>query len=101
MSNDSHRFTSAPTIIPPPADARVPETAAELRARGYLPLHEGKTFHQFDDRWEVPPRYLVALTALTDKPGWLRAARHYRLAFRAIASSTNERTSLFCLLPPA
>lgn len=37
---------------------------------------------------------------MADKPDWLEAAQHYRLAFRSIASSTNERTGIFGLLPP-
>jgi hypothetical protein len=65
-----------------------------------LPLHEGKTFHQFEDRWEDPPRYLVALEAVRDKPGWTGPARFFRVALRAIASSTNERTVILALLPP-
>jgi hypothetical protein len=35
-----------------------------------------------------------------DKPGWVGPARFYRLAFRDIARSTDERTGIFCLLPP-
>src|SRR5690606_26621656 len=49
---------------------------------------------------EDPPRYLVALDAVRDKPAWLRPARHYRLAFRDIARATDERAGIFCLLPP-
>jgi hypothetical protein len=37
---------------------------------------------------------------MTDKRERLQAARYYRLAFRDIASGTNERTLVFCLLPP-
>ena len=99
MTDDARRFTPADGLVGP-GDPREPEHALSVRARGYAPLHEGKTFHQYDDRWEAPPRYLVALGAVADKPAWLRAARHYRLAFRDIASSTNERTGIFALLPP-
>lgn len=100
MSKGAHYFATAYTILPDGADPRAPDVARSLRSSGYLPLHEGKTFHQYDDRWESAPRYLVAIKALAEKPGWLRAAEHYRLAFRDIASSTNERTGIFCLLPP-
>lgn len=100
MSNDAHRFTSASAVLPEGTESRDPVVAFEVRANGYLLLHEGKTFHQYNDHWEEPPRYLVALAALADKPSWLHAARHYRLAFRDIASSTNERTGIFCVLPP-
>ena len=84
----------------PRMDPREPEAARIARKGGFLPLHEGKTFHQYTDRWDEPPRYLVALSKLAEKPGSLRAASFHRLAFRAIASSTNERTAIFALLPP-
>ena len=100
MSNDSWRFTPTGELVNPGEDPRDPAVAARLRERGYLPLHEGKTFHQYDDRWGDRPRYCVALEKLVDKPAWAAAARHYRLAFRNIATSTNERTSIFGLHPP-
>lgn len=98
MSKASNRFTSAGALDWP--ESRDPEVAETLRARGYVPLHEGKTFHQYTDNWEDPPRYLVALQDVADKPAWIEASRHYRLAFRDVASSTNERTGIFCVLPP-
>lgn len=100
MTNDSHRFTSTTDILPPGSDPRDPEVARELLAKGYLPLHEGKTFHQYDDRWGDRPRYLVALDKLSDKPGWVNAASHYRVSYREIARATDERTSIFNLAPP-
>lgn len=66
---------------------------------GLLPLHEGKTFHQYSDRW-ARPRYLLRPDSPLVRTDWLAAAEHYRLAFRAVASATNERTAIFCLLPP-
>jgi len=98
MTYDAHRFAAAPSIVR--SDSRQPEVAAELRRRGYLPLHEGKTFHQFDDRWGDAPRYVVSLDAVQDKPAWTGPARFFRIAFRDIARSTDERTGIFCLLPP-
>ena len=100
MTNDAHRFLATSRLLVAQEDPRTPDVLADLRRRGYLPLHEGKTFHQYDDQWEDRPRYCIALAALADKPEWLKAARHYRLAFRDIASSTNERTGIFCVLPP-
>lgn len=98
MTHDARFFS--PTQDHAELDPRDPSVAAELLAKGYLPLHEGKTFHQFDDRWAERPRYVVALSDVTDKPTWTGPARFYRAAFRDIASSTNERTGIFCLLPP-
>jgi hypothetical protein len=63
-------------------------------------LHEGKTFHQYTDRWKVKPRYAIRLDAMRDKPGWLRASGHYRLAFREISRSTDERTMISAIVPP-
>jgi hypothetical protein len=61
-------------------------------------VHEGKTFHQYTDSWDAKPRYSVALTAL--KPAIAEASRHYRLAFRDIARSNDERTMIACIAPP-
>ena len=98
MTHDAGRFTPAREVLD--GDAREPSRARGLRERGYWVLHEGKTFHQFDDRWGAPTRYLVRGAAVEDRPDWIRAAGFYRLTYRAVASSTNERTCIFCLLPP-
>jgi hypothetical protein len=95
MTSDSHRLTPARGD----GDPRDPQRARRLRTEGWLLLHEGKTFHQFDDRWGDPPRYLVHEDRVADRPAWLRAAGYPRLAYRAVASSTNERTGIFAVLP--
>ena len=61
-------------------------------------LHEGKTFHQYTDGWDSKPRYSVAAAAL--KPPISAATRHYRLVFRDIARSNDERTMIACIAPP-
>ena len=60
-----------------------------------LTLYEGKTFHQYTDVWDTKPRYSVASTASNSI-----AARHYRLVFRDIARSNDERTMIACIAPP-
>jgi hypothetical protein len=60
-----------------------------------LTLHEGKTFHQYTDIWDTKPRYSVASTASNSV-----AARRYRLVFRDIARSNDERTMIACIAPP-
>lgn len=100
MSKSAFRFTPVASVVAGGDDPRGPARAAALAGEGWLVLHEGKTFHQYDDRWGDRPRYLVHVDALADKPAWREAARFYRLAFRDIASSTNERTGIFALLPP-
>jgi hypothetical protein len=84
MTDDSYRFSAI----------------AEVSAGEALPLHEGKTFHQFTDRWKADPRYAIRLDAMRDKPAWLRASAHYRLVFREIARSTDERTMIAAMIPP-
>jgi hypothetical protein len=60
-----------------------------------LTLHEGKTFHQYTDIWDTKPRYSVASTACNSAAAW-----HYRLVFRDIARSNDERTMIACIAPP-
>jgi hypothetical protein len=62
---------------------------------GDLVLHEGKTFHQYTDLWDTKPRYSVAAAGL--QPAVASAARHYRLVFRDIARSNDERTMIACI----
>ncbi|MBV9248621.1 MAG: hypothetical protein JO227_05165 [Acetobacteraceae bacterium] len=83
MSDDAGRFT--------------PWRGASKRR--LLPLHEGKTIHQFTDSWH-PPRYGIAASALADRPQFQENARYFRAACREIASSTNERTAIAAMLPP-
>jgi hypothetical protein len=100
MTDDSYRFTPANTILEHGEDVWLPQTASHLLAqRHFLVLHEGKTFHQYSDHWERP-RYLVATSKIADRSSWLQGSRYYRLAFRRIARSTDERTAICCMLPP-
>jgi hypothetical protein len=63
-----------------------------------LPLHEGKTFHQYTDHWDSRLRYSVMRDSL--QPVTAEATRHYRLAFRDIARSNDERTMIAFIAPP-
>lgn len=81
-------------------DPREPAALSLFLRRGLLPFHEGKTIWQFTDTWEGPPDFLVPIQNLTGKIGRLEASRFFRLAFRTIASSTNERSAVFVILPP-
>jgi len=63
-----------------------------------LVMHEGKTFHQYTDSRETSPRYSVARDAT--KPAVLEASQRYRLAFRDIARSNDERTMIAFIAPP-
>jgi hypothetical protein len=84
FGRDLHMTDDAASFLPPD--------------KGDIPLHEGKTFHQYTDTWDTAPRYSVAGNQL--RPAIAEAARHYRLVFRDIAQATNERTMIACLVPP-
>lgn len=100
MTNDAWRFTPTETLLKPEEDPRDPAIGRKLLDNGYLVLHEGKTFHQYDDHWDERPRYVVAMERMEGKETVIQMAQFYRLAFRDIARSTDERTSIFSLLPP-
>lgn len=89
---------------------------------GYLPLWEGKMFRQFESS-DIKPKYWLEETvargilrtsrekigqrlAKTYKLDWNKSEKlsldydSYRLAFRDVASSTNERTMIATVLAP-
>jgi hypothetical protein len=74
-------------------------------AKGRLPLYEGKMIHQFDAHF-AEPRYWVeeregrkALLGNQLDRGELLDYQRYRLGFRDIAASTNERSAIATILP--
>ena len=86
MTNDSHLFKTEP-------------------GKGRLPLYEGKMIHQFDASF-APPRYWIeekeGRKALLGREVDRRQTldyQAYRLAFRDIAASTNERTMIATMMP--
>jgi hypothetical protein len=99
-SDDQDRLVPTRSVLPIGRDPRDPGNIAELVAMGYLVVHEGKTFWHFTDHWEAPPESLVPLSYIRQRSSWLRSSQYYRLGFRKVASSTNERTLVVCLLAP-
>ena len=71
-----------------------------LAEANQLLLFEGKFFEQYDIRWGGKMRYVVPICNVADRRDYLRAACHYRLVFREVSSSTNERTLIAAFLPP-
>ena len=74
--------------------------------RNHLPLYEGKMIHQFTHQWGEPKYWLDEEEARAEllRKGNLDVGQSlgyqgYRLAFRKIASNTNERTMIACVLP--
>ncbi|MEI6707730.1 MAG: DNA methyltransferase [Methylococcales bacterium] len=75
---------------------------------GYLPLYEGKMIHQFSHLWgDSKPKYWIneseareALLGKNEDNGQILNYQKYRLAYRAVAASTNERALISTIIPP-
>jgi len=80
MTNDSHMFKTTPTDHP---------------------LYEGKMIWHFDSEFEAPRYWLEKeeVVAALGENAW--EGDHYRVGFRNVASSTNERTLVCGISPPA
>jgi len=76
------------------------------RQPGMLPLYEGKMIHQFTHQWGEGKYWLSetearkALLGRTKDVGQRLDYQDYRLGFRDVAASTNERTMIMMMLPP-
>jgi hypothetical protein len=99
-SHDSDKFVPAGEIVAQDSDARAEENFKSLLDQHCSIVYEGKYIHQYDDHWGDPPRYLIRHNNFGSKEWALRDAQFFRAAFRQVASSTNERTSIFTVLPP-
>jgi hypothetical protein len=87
MTNDSHLFQA-------------------VKRSGLRPLYEGKMIHQFDHRFEYP-RYWVdeascrkAILGSVQDTGQQLDYQDFRLGFRKVARSTDERTMIATIIPP-
>ncbi len=88
MTNDSDLFETSP-------------------GKGKLPLYEGKMIWQFDHKL-APPRYWVdekkgraRILGRTPDTGQKLDYQDYRLGFRDVAASTNERAAIAAIFPTA
>ncbi len=87
MTNDSYLFNK------------------EIR-KGMLPLYEGKMIHQFNHLFEKPRYWIneqegrLAILGRQEDKAQKLDYQDYRLGFRKIASSTNERTMISTIIPP-
>ncbi len=100
MTDDANSFRAISYLVGSGRRSTSTGIVKKLRDNGYLLLHEGKTMHQFSDRWITPPRYAVGLSGLARKPQAIENARYYRAACREIARSTDDRTAIAAMLPP-
>ena len=87
MTNDSHLFKTE-------------------NATGRLPLFEGKMIHQFSSTWGEPKYWIDetegrkgVLGLRKEDVGQVLDYQCYRLGFRDVAASTNERTMIATILP--
>ncbi|MEW4490899.1 N-6 DNA methylase [Thalassoglobus sp. JC818] len=74
---------------------------SELLSLEVLPLFEGKCFWHFDVHFAPAMQYVVPVSVLESRKRWFKTGTYYRSAYRKFASSTNERTMVWALLPPA
>jgi hypothetical protein len=92
-------------LLGPDDDTRDPRVRADLWRAGLLPLYEGKSFFAHDPYFlgrgqDVSvSKFVPVATIQRELEG--DAWRRPRLAFRDIASSTNQRTLVTALLPSA
>lgn len=103
MTNDSHLFVTKEQLEKmgaKPLDGKGLRWVVERDGKRevYLPLYEGKMIWQFDAFYEKPQYWIsleVVLKRLADK----NVPVFPRSIYRAIASNTNERTLISCILP--
>ncbi len=100
MTDDAWRFTPTGRILPGGEDPRDPEVSRRVLDMGYLVLQEGKSFSHYNDHWEHRPGSLVSLESVRKKSDWIKASRYFRAVYRAVARSTDDRTTFFNILPP-
>ena len=101
LSKNRWRLVLTSSLLPNAADdPRSPEHFAAVFGLGALPFYEGKSMHQFTDAWDDRPQFCVPIANMTGKERRLSACRYFRLSFRTVASSTNERSGIFAILPP-
>ncbi|MBR8828237.1 MAG: ATP-binding protein [Gomphosphaeria aponina SAG 52.96 = DSM 107014] len=74
--------------------------------KGLLPLYEGKMIHQFTHTWGKPKYWIdenegrkAVLKRGEKDNGQILDYQRYRLGFRDVASSTNERTMIATIVP--
>ncbi len=65
-----------------------------------LPICEGKTVWQYQDYWTCPIQLSTPIEIALSKRHWQESFNFYRLGYRRVASSTNERTFVSMIIPP-
>lgn len=73
---------------------------SESKGWSELPIHSGKTIHQFTDQWEFLCENYVPAAVAGSTRHWRKSVPFFRFAFRMKAASTNERTMIAVVLTP-
>lgn len=110
MTNATRLFTprsrlESDGLLSADDDARDPRVRARLRVAGYVPLYEGKSFWLHDPYFvgrgstESVSKFMAVATAAAElgSDNWKRP----RICMRNVASSTNQRTYIMGVMPPA
>jgi hypothetical protein len=86
--------------LPRNPEFNIPLPGNEALPPGHLYVLEGKCIAQFNDRGGATPTVSAPRREAIRSDRWRDAIPGYRLCYRTVASSTNERTLLACILPP-
>ena len=110
MTNAARHFTARSTLesdglLGADDDARDPRVRARLRIAGYVPLYEGKSFWLHNPYYagrgnaEGVSKFMAIATATSEleSDNWKRS----RMCMRNIGRSTDQRTYIVGIMPPA
>jgi len=62
--------------------------------------HQPGTMHQYTDLWDGATTAFIPINNLRNKPAVLFLTSYYRACYRTSARATDERTSIYTMLPP-
>lgn len=98
-------WLEAQGLLSPRDDSRDPRVRARLRIAGFVPLYEGKSFGLHNPYFKGPNssdsvNKFVGLAEI-ERELTSRSWEGVRLVFRDIARSTDQRTMITALIPPA
>jgi len=105
MEISGHRWVSSTTALPDKGgleilgydELRLMAEREEIEL--YLPLWEGKTIWHFDSYFESPKYWVNYSGAMECLGSSSFGVNHYRVGYRDIAASTNERTLISSIIP--
>ncbi len=65
-----------------------------------IPMHSGKAMYQYSDYWNTPITVAPTKETIILEHRWRESIMYYRIAYRRIAASTNERTMIVAIITP-